>query len=338
MDPLTVRDLTADTPAQSGPALGAVIDGGGMRDAEEIAEDVALAASFGLTSVRLDVPWAAAQPRPGSLDGDVVEAVLAAAELARGAGLAPWLRLLQPEVPQWFDNDGGFTDARTAGHWWPRWVEAAADAFGAATAGWVPFETPFAMARRLVPDDPRRHGELMDTLVTAWRDAWRILRGGPPVMTSLDVAVVRPDNEQQPALDMAHRIDQLRWGVWLDGLRDGVVAIPGRADREVPELDGACDVLGLAVRADVETVLYRAAEIGPERPLALTFKPTGATDSERSASVESMWRGAQRAADELGMHSVTITPFVDRPPANDGIATRDGQLKDSGRAFTGLTT
>lgn len=336
MDPLAVRGL--NTEAVPHPARGVVLEGAGTRHVDELADDLALAATFGLTVVRLDVPWAAAEPRPGALDGDVVEAVLATIELARAAGLQPWLRLLQPEVPRWFDDDGGFTDARTAGHWWPRWVEAAADAFGAAAAGWVPFETPFAMARRLVPDDPRRHGDLVDTLVTAWRDAWRILRGGPPVMTSIDVAVVRPDDDLQLSIDMANRIDQLRWGVWLDGLREGVVAIPGRADREVSDLAGACNILGLAVRTDVETVLYRAAEMGPERPLALTFKPLGATDPERAGSVESMWRGARRAADEFDLHSVTITPFIDRPPVNEGIATRDGQMKDSGRAFTGLIT
>ncbi len=316
------------------PALGAVIDNVG-RELDDLADDLAFAAGVGIRAVRLDVPWALAQPRAGALDGDAVEGLLEAIEIATGAGLQPWLRLLQPRVPQWFDNDGGFTDTRTAGHWWPRWVETAADAFGAVAAGWVPFEAPFAMARRLAPDDPRRHGELVDTLVTSWRDAWRILRGGPPVMASIDVAVVRPADDSQAALDMANRIDQLRWGVWLGGLEHGTVSIPGRADRDVTDLAGACDIVGLAVRGDVETVLYRAAEQGPPRPLAITFRPEGVTDAERTGSVESMWRGARRGAEELGLHSVTITPFVDRPPDNDGIATRERELKDAGRAFTG---
>lgn len=311
------------------PQLGVVL---GI-DPERIADDLALCASLGITSARIDVPWARAQPKAGGIDGDVVELVNGVAAMARGAGVAPWLRLLQPEVPRWFDNDGGFTDARNAGHFWPRWVEVAADAFGAAAAGWLPFEAPFAMARRLIPADPRRHGELMDTLVTAWRDAWRILRGGPPVMTSIDVAIVRPENESPEAAEQAQRIDQLRWGVWLDGLRTGDVDIPGRAMRSVVDLDGACDIVGLAVREDVETVVYRAAEMAPQAPMALTFKPVGDSDGARGLSVETMWRHVRRAAEEMPFHSVTITPFADRPPANDGIVTRDREVKDSGQAF-----
>jgi hypothetical protein len=319
----------SDAPAAVTPRLGVVLD----IEPERLGDDLALCAALGITSVRLDVPWARAQPKAGAIDGDVVELVNGAAEMARGLGVAPWLRLLQPEVPRWFDNDGGFTDARTAAHWWPRWVEIAADAFGGVAAGWVPFETPFAMARRLIPNDPRTHGELVDTLVLAWRDAWRILRGGPPVMTSIDVAIVRPTDDSPEAAELAQRFDQLRWGVWLDGLRDGDVDIPGRALRHVVDLDGACDIVGLAVRQDVETVVYRAAEMSPERPLALTFKPVGDSDGARSTSVETMWRDVRRAAAEMPFHSVTITPFADRPPANDGIVTRDRELKDSGEAF-----
>jgi len=248
--------------------------------------------------------------------------------------LRPWLRLLQPAVPAWFDDEGGFTDARNAGRFWPRWIESCADAFGGVVAGWVPIEAPFAMARRLIPDDPGKHGELVDTLVVAWRDAWRILRGGPPVMTSLDVAVVRaPEDATPEQLAETNRIDRLRWGVWLDGFRDGQIDIPGRALRELPDLDGACDIVGLAIREDAETVLYRAAEQGPERPLALTFRPTGSTDVERSRSIEAMWRSIRRAAEELTVTSVTITPFVDRGGVTDGIVAAAGELKTSGESF-----
>jgi hypothetical protein len=267
------------------------------------------------------------------LDGDVVETVLDVALAARDLGLAPWLRLLQPQIPTWFDDEGGFTDQRNAGRWFPRWVESCADVFGDVAAGWVPIEAPSAMAGRLERDDSRRHGALVDTLVVAWRDAWRILHGGPPVATSLDVAVVRPVDDTAEAARAANRIDQLRWGVWLDGLREGRFTVPGRAERELPDLAGACDVVGLAIRDDAETVLYRAAEQGPERPLALTFRPLGETDAERSRSVESMWRSTRRAAEELAVATVTITPFVDHPPVGDGILTAAGELKDSGQSF-----
>lgn len=323
------------TPGDSAPvatiARGVVLASAGSR----LADDLAFAAELGLQQVRLDVPWALAQPKPGGFDGDVFEQLHSAAVEARGMGIATWFRLLQPEVPKWFDNDGGFTDDRTAGHWWPRWVELVAERLGDVAAGWVPFEAPYAMSMRLLPDDPRRHGELMHTLVVAWRDAWRVLRIGPPVATSLDVAVERPTDPSPDAAREAHRRDQLRWGLWLDGLRDGIVRIPGRADRQLPDLAGACSVVGLAARDGVEAALHRAAEQGPERPLALTYRPLGDTDALRARAVTGMWRDVREAASEVEVLSVTVTPFTDDPdhPDRPGIATATRVLKDSGQAF-----
>ena len=185
---------------------GAVLD---VRS-ERLLDDVALAAEIGLTMVRLDVPWSLAQPREQGYDGDVFEALVTAAQAARGAGVEPWFRLLQPAIPHWFDDEGGFTDARTAATFWPRWVELAADRLGDVAAGWVPFEAPFGMCNRLMPDDPRRHSELVQTTITAWRDAWRILHGRLPVATSLDVAVVRPEADTNEARAEARRLDHLR--------------------------------------------------------------------------------------------------------------------------------
>jgi hypothetical protein len=330
VDAQPISGLTPTEPSSAPPTIarGAVIASQGAR----LDDDLAFAAELGLNAVRLDVPWATAQPRAGTVDGDVFEQVHAAAVTARSMGLAPWLRLLQPSIPNWFDNDGGFTDDRTAAHWWPRWVELVAERLGEVAAGWVPIEAPYALAQRLIPDDPRRHGELMHTLVVAWRDAWRILRVGPPVATSLDVNVERPTDASEEAVKEAHRRDQLRWGLWLGGLRDGVVRIPGRADRALADLDGACSIVGLALRGDVEAGLHRAAEQGPERPLAVTFRPLGDTDGQRAQAITSMWREVRQAASEVTIASVTITPLTDQPD-RPGIATERRELKDSGQAF-----
>ena len=309
---------------------GAVVP---AHDPERLADDLAFAAEIGLTHVRLDVAWAAGAPKAGAIHEGLFEALAGAAQHARSLGLAPWFRLLQADLPHWFEDDGGFTDAATAGRWWPRWVEAVAARLGDVAAGWVPFEAPFAMAQRMVPDDPRKHGELVDTLVVAWRDAWRVLGGGgPPVATSLDVARETPANDSEPAIQAARRRDHLRWTTWLGGLYDGVVRIPGRADRPLADLAGACDVIGLALRSDVETALYRAAEMAPPRPLAVTFRPTGRTDTEQAGAVAAMWRDVRRAAGDLDVAAVTAATLCDRPPY-DVLATADRRLKDSGEAF-----
>ena len=101
---------------------GVVLASDAGRSSGQLVDDLTLTASLGATMVRLDVPWARMQPRAGTIDEDVMESVLGAGLLARRCGLEPWFRLLQTEVPQWFDNEGGFTDARFAGRFWPRWV------------------------------------------------------------------------------------------------------------------------------------------------------------------------------------------------------------------------
>ena len=283
------------------PQRGIVVD----YAADRFDDDIALAASNGCTVVRFDVSWRAAQPRPTAIDGSVFENVMTAIASCRQLGIEPWLRLLQPQIPDWFDNDGGFTDPSTAGRWWPRWIELVADQLGGAPAGWVPFEAPFAMARRLLGHDPRRHGELVDTLLVAWRDAWRILRGGPPVATSIDVAVVQPADESPAAADAAQREDHLRWTTWLHGLTTGEVSIPGRADRQLADLAGACDIVGIATRSQAERLLYRTADMAPDFPLALTYKPTGSTEAQRAEDSERMFIQADRAALELDLRWIT---------------------------------
>ena len=321
-----------EMPVREPIARGVVIASDGARDGQRLHDDLAFAAEIGLQHVRLDVPWALAQPKAGRTDGGVMESLHAAALAAHGHGLQPWFRLLQADVPHWFDDEGGFTDDRVAGLWWPRWVEAVTEHLGEVAAGWVPFEAPFAMAQRIEPTDPRKHGELTHNLVIAWRDAWRILRGGPPVATSLDVLTERPTGPTQRDIDEARRRDQLRWGLWLDGLSNGNVHIPGRYDREVRDLADACDILGLAVRSDVANVLDRAADQGPERPLAITFRPTGTNDSERAESIATMWRDLRRAEGSYDITSVTITPLLDAP-GRLGLATDGRRLKDAGEAF-----
>jgi hypothetical protein len=253
--------------------VGAVV---GLRP-DALLDEVEIATGAGLGHARLVLSWAATQPRPGALDGGALESVRAAAAVLHSAGLAVWLCLLSPEVPRWFENEGGFTDARQAGHWWPRWVEAAADAVGDSVDGWLPFEAPFAMANRLVPDDPRRHGDVVDTLLVAWRDAWRILHGPRPLATSLDVKTVPVPRDDVPAAERARREDHLRWRTWLRALRDGTITIPGRADRELADLAGSCDVVGIATSdaGDLEALLHRTADQGPDRPLAVTLRPDG---------------------------------------------------------------
>lgn len=302
-------------------------------------EDLSLLAGLGVPVVRLTLDWSWLQPKAGAFDGDAVEWYAGVLQQAATLGIGLQFTLLERAVPQWFDNDGGFTDPRFAGHWWPRWVEGASERFGDSVAGWVPFDNPLAFANRLIPDDPRRHGEVLDTMVVAWRDAWRLLRGGPPVATAIGVKTVRPVDETVQAAEEARRQDHLRWHLWLQGLHDGTISIPGRADRELPDLAGACDVLGIVV-ADVDESLgavLRAAEMGPDRSLSITLITPRGRDADRVTAVQRFELACGEAADGAPLESMAVSPTFDVGGHDDGIITIDRDVKDSAAIFFGST-
>jgi hypothetical protein len=306
-------------------------------DRDRFAEDLTLLAGLGAAAVRITLDWPWLQPRAGVFDGDAVEWYAGVLQHAATVGIGVHATLLERDVPRWFDNEGSFTDSRFALHWWPRWVEGVSERFGDAVAGWVPFDHPLAFANRLVPDDPRRHGDVLDTMVTGWRDAWRILRGGPPVATALGVKTVRPADQTVQAAEAARREDQLRWRLWLQALRDGTVSIPGRADKELPDLAGACDVVGIVV-ADVDESLdavMRAAETGPDRPLAITLITSPGRDTDRVTAMQRFDVACGEAAEGTPLQSMWISPTFDLTGHDDGVITRDREVKDSAAQFFG---
>jgi hypothetical protein len=334
----------------TGPALTAVVPSGAV-DWHRIHDDVAQLAELGFDRVRLGVGWAAMQPRAGAVDDDRTEAVLAVAAAARSIGVELWLTLHDGSLPHWFDDEGGFTDDRIAGHWWPRWVEAAAERFGDHIAGWVPIEDPLGIADAAFPDDPRRHGDVVDTVLVAWRDSWRILRGGPPVATSLTLHVVRPADQTLPAAEAARRLDRLRFTVWLRGLREGRVAIPGRSERDLADLGGSCHELGIRVRPgadatdpdgaqrwadDVVLMAHRCAEDGPDRPLAITAVTAATDDRGRTRVVDAFADAAEAIRSDLRVASLGVAPVLDTARHRNGILTIDRELKDSGHGVARL--
>ena len=309
MDPQPVPDLIPT----SGPNRGlALPHRPGPLEVGAIDDLVGAAVDAQMGHIRLDVPWTLAQPTATRVDGSVFEALAAASSAARAAGLAVWFRLLQPDVPRWFDNDGGFGDDRTASTYWPRWVDLVSGRLGDHADGWVPFEAPFGLVGRLAPENPRRQGELLHHLVVAWRDSWRLLRGVVPVATSLDLAIERPADERPESVAEARRRDDMRWYTWFGGLRDGVERIPGRAERVLDDLDRSCDQMGVALAADtaqerdLEDLLARVGEQRLHMPLAITLRAVGSSAGERQESIERFETRLAAVGGEAGLVRLTL--------------------------------
>ena len=320
-------------------------------------EDLTLLSELGITAVRFPFDWSRLQPRPGRLDDDWREFYGGVLDAGAALGLDMWACLFEGVQPSWFDDDGGFADERAAGRWWPAWIESAAEAFGDRVAGWVPFDDPVGQAERAAGGDSSRHQATIHHLLIAWRDAWRILRGGPPVATALRLAVARPSDDTVAARDAARLEDRLRWSVWLRALRDGTSSIPGRVERAIPDLAGALDVLGISVVADLGdderaddgaldrwedrfgAILRRAAEEGPNRPIAITVRPAREDVDERRGVLEAFGRATRYAiGDGVDVAAVFASPAIAGPGGPDALVDRDRQPTSCVEAWLAATT
>lgn len=285
-------------------------------------EDPALARHLGLVAVRVPLSWASLVPRAGAVSDSEVEGARETVGAFRSEGLAVWVGLLDGPPPGWFLDEGGFGDPKAAGRWWPRFVDLAAETVGDLVDGWVPMVDPVGYGRR-AETDPERHAQMQRQLVVSWRDAWRVLRGGPPVATCLGLAVVRPSDDTVPALQTARELDALVWRTWLRGLRDGTVAVPGLAEVEVPELVGAADVVGARFRAtdriepdrwhdDLAGAVRRLAEEAPsDRPLHVTLHLPADDEARRGQFVDaSLAAVADARGDGVPITQVWAEPLV----------------------------
>lgn len=324
-------------------------------------EDVALLAHHGVTDIALGFDWSRLQPRPGSLDGSWAEWYGDIVTAAHQSGVRLWATLLERSIPQWFDDEGGFNDAKSAGRYWPRFVETMAETFGDRLDGWFPIDDPLTFTDLYGRDRGRQHGELLHTMVEAWRDAWRILRGGPPVAGCFTVGRITPVDQSPDAADEAQRRDHLVWRTFLRGLRDGTVVIPGRADRELADLAGAIDVVGIRIRTDlggdrvldddslrrwnerVQMFVHRAVDESPNLPLAVTYRPAlpswSETDRDGEVITETFGRALRSCVDDgLGVTTAFFEPGIAtaKDRRTEAFVDWDRQITLSGSAWTAL--
>lgn len=315
-------------------------------------EDLSLLGELGVTVARLGFDWARLQPAPGTIDDDWREWYEHVLEAADRAGIGVWATLHESTVPAWFDDEGSFADSRTAGRWWPRWVETCADLFGDRVAGWFPIHDPIGAAARWA-GDPRKHEAALVSMAVAWRDAWRILRGGPPVATSLVVQTMRAADRTVPAAQAARWEDHLRWRLWMRALRDGVLHLPNGAEHVIADLGSSLDLVGVATALDLPearvcdesleawaerlgSLVRRAAEDGPDRPLVISgLEIAWAQPEECRLLVEATVHALDDARDDgVPLETVHVMPAI----ASDRVEARpSAALVDRDRNVTVFT-
>lgn len=217
-------------------------------------EDFGLFAEYGLTHHRLSIEWARIEPEPGRPDDAAVEHYRSVLTAAHDAGVHPWVCLHHFTLPGWFRDEGGFLDERARSYFWPRHVAFCAETFGDLVYGWKPINEPAAyvtfVLRHIEPDrcgQPHQWPGAIASMLLAQRDAWRELRGADsPVATIHSLSPLFVVDDALPANQMKDGTELLLWNMWMRADRDGVLAVPGKAEREVPDLREACDIVGFS--------------------------------------------------------------------------------------------
>jgi beta-glucosidase len=238
------------------------VSGDGNGFTTRYAEDFQLYASYGLTHHRLSIEWARIEPAEGRRDDVAIEHYVSVLSAARAAGISPWVCLHHFTLPGWFTElgEGGFVDDRARSYYWARHVAFCAETFGDLVFGWKPINEPAAYSMLYYRGAARRRDVLGATLL-AQRDAWRELRGGgKPVATIHNLS---------PVFGTSPQLNALLWDIWMRADRDGILELPGRVPREVPDLQEACDLVGFSYYSatgvdEGQMVLYPpGARVGP---------------------------------------------------------------------------
>ena len=218
--------------------------------------DFAVLANLGVRHLRLTIPWAKIQTSEHTYSGAEIERYQQILLAARQAGLTITACLHHLETPGWFLDTGGFRDEGST-YRFSRWVDLCTEWFGDAVDAWLPIAeidayAIFGFYVGSYPPGRRSYGqfaEVLTNLIVATRDAWRLLRGnGQPVYA--DWAWPHIDNDAELERDATHPSPRPIGGIarqaLISAFRDGVIDLPERPSKHVPDLARSADIIGIS--------------------------------------------------------------------------------------------
>ncbi|MGI9623734.1 MAG: family 1 glycosylhydrolase [Acidimicrobiales bacterium] len=346
-------------------------------------DDYPLLAGLGGSHIRIGLDWARLEPQRGRIDSEAFDHYEDQLKAAKSAGLAVIATLQQTTLPGWFADDSpGFRDRKNRELDWARHVDRCAERYQDLVDVWVPIDDPVGWAIRgfLLGNrppgmkDPVIASEAIEGALLANHTAWELLRSGAkPVMGVFGAPTVFSSG---PEADPQRRHWTDLWFTsWITAIRDGELVVPGLPVREMPELAGAFDVVGLvhdhpiAVdrhgvivpypqeerRADNgfspianelgELVSYVSSEL-PNRDLVIAAHGVATTDDEWRERILEETLDVLTDARELGiplmgyLHDTGIDGY-EGPygfNTNRGLISRAREIKDSGLSLQARLT
>lgn len=278
MDPFAVRHVTV---IRSGFRL---TFSPSPEERQRNLDHAATLVAAGLTDVRIRIPWSLLFPRRDTASEQHREALVEDVARLRDIGAAVWVTLCGRQLPGWFLDDGGFSDAKLTERSWPCYVDTIASDIGDLVTGWIPFESPIATTLTWRGDagldPPARFADAVAGLITSWARSRRLLQG-TTLMLALDL--------QHPGATA-----QLRH-IWIEAIQRGTLSIPGRLSRELDGLQHSADIVGLVANdpsafesssgLDAWTErtleqLFMLTETCAPAPLSIVSLPEPATDAQ----------------------------------------------------------
>lgn len=294
-------------------------------------EDFEMLSEHGLTNLLLTLDWARLEPTQGQIDHDAVEHYTAILQSARSLGVEIWACLHHFTLPGWFSDDlGGFVDEHARNYHWASHIDRTAEIFGDLVAGFVPIYEPLTFVNQgfltgTFPPGRRNDNDFADALQATFlanNEAWRLLRSGDkPVMTIMGLSPVEPGvtsrhpDEREEACRIAAQLDRIIWDTWITALRDGILAVPGKAAIEVPEMGDSFNLIGFTYHDGISA--YADGSTGPY-PAEYPPGPTGDAPWPEGLGIT-----LRRLSDALPGRSLSI--------AGCGVTTADKRIDDRDR-------
>ena len=294
-------------PVDSAPVVPAD-EPGELLSASATIEGLDRLLAAGVTRLRVPLDWARLEPTNSRPDPVAAEHLVQAIGLARSRGLAIWACLHDLDLPGWFAHDErGFSDERTRGYHWSRYVETVGELVGDMVQGWIPVMEPTRWAKRGWLDGTTAPGSVGDTggfmrnlqgiHAASVQAALRLRESGSPVASaqwSVPVFPARtaPNLPIAPQAEVAAaRVHEVLWGSWVRMLDEEVLVLPDASPVEVPGARQAFDVIGITYR--------HALSVGADGALD-AYPRNVAVDGQGEAPwAEGLALVLQRVAEEL---------------------------------------
>jgi beta-glucosidase len=219
-------------------------------------EDFALAEELGQNAHRLSIEWSRIEPEEGRWDEKEVEHYRQVVDSLQRHGLTPFVTLHHFTNPVWFEELGGWTSPR-APDLIARYAGYMAKQLGDAVPFWLtinePSVVPAACYLAGVHPPAKRDMALAmaaarHILIAHGKMYGAIRENAPhnpqigPVLNMTDAQAASDSDEDRAA---AQLMDAYWNGMWLEGIKNGVVGPPAGGVEEVPGLKGSWDIIGL---------------------------------------------------------------------------------------------